>query len=103
MQTRHKSLAEGLIRANLEGIDSQGISRLVVYSSRLQDKLINGQLDIKIRMVSPSTLLVDGDNRLGHVIAYQGLRKEIKVAKEQGIAAVAIQSSNHFGTASYFC
>ncbi|GGB54561.1 hypothetical protein GCM10011409_35220 [Lentibacillus populi] len=98
-----KVVAEGLIRANLEGLDSHGISRLVVYAARLQDKRINNHPDINIKMIAPSAILVDGDNGLGHVVAFRGLKEGIEVAKEQGLAAVSIHSSNHFGTASYFC
>src|SRR5699024_5489985 len=51
----------------------------------------------------PSSLLVDGDNGLGHVVTYHGLKEGMKIAKSNGMAAVGIHSSNHFGTASYFC
>src|SRR5699024_873156 len=58
---------------------------------------------IDIKKISPASLLVNGDNGLGHVVTYYSLKKGIKIAKENGISSVAIHSSNHFGTASYFC
>lgn len=96
-------VAEGLIRADLEGLDSHGISRLGVYAARLKDKRINARPRVTTEAISKTVLLVNGDNGLGHVASYHGLKEGIKLAREYGLAAVGVHSSNHFGTAAYFC
>ncbi|WNS76223.1 Ldh family oxidoreductase [Bacillus sp. DTU_2020_1000418_1_SI_GHA_SEK_038] len=96
-------VAEALLSANLEGVDSHGISRLPIYTKRISDGRINLNPNIQINVKTPSVLLVDGDNGLGHVVSYQAIQKGIEVTKETGITAIAVKNSNHFGTASYFC
>ncbi|MGM7722234.1 Ldh family oxidoreductase [Metabacillus sp. Hm71] len=96
-------VADSLVRADLEGISSHGISRLPIYSKRLEESRINPAPFIKIEKSGLSTLLVDGDHGVGQVAAYKGMKEGIKTAKETGIAAVAIRNSNHFGCASYYC
>lgn len=97
-----KTVAESLIQANLEGIDSHGISRLPIYIKRFMDERINVTPAIQVK-TSGSVLIVDGDNGIGHVVSYHALIKGMEVAKQSGIAAIAIKNSNHFGAASYFC
>lgn len=96
-------VADSLVKANLEGVDSHGISRLTIYVKRFNDHRINVNPDIKLTEQTPSVLLVDGDNGLGHVVSYQAILKGREMAKQSGITAIAIKNSNHFGTASYFC
>ncbi|MFC7395562.1 Ldh family oxidoreductase [Scopulibacillus cellulosilyticus] len=96
-------VSDALVKANLEGIDSHGISRLVVYSKRLMDNRINPKPNISVKKKGTSVLNVDGDNGLGQIVSYHALNKAFEMVKETGVAAVGIRNSNHFGTASYFC
>lgn len=96
-------VADSLIKANLEGIDSHGISRLPIYIKRFLDKRINLEPKIVFDQKSPSVLVVDGDNGLGHIVSYKAVKKGFEIAKTLGISAIAVKNSNHFGTASYFC
>ena len=96
-------VADSLVKANLEGTDSHGISRLSIYAKRFHDQRINVNPAIQLTEKTSSVLLVDGDNGLGHVVSYHAISKGIEMAKQSGIVAIAIKNSNHFGTASYFC
>ncbi|KON88996.1 lactate dehydrogenase [Sporosarcina globispora] len=96
-------VADSLIKANLEGTDSHGISRLPIYAKRFMDKRIKVNPDVKITKKAPSVLQVDGDNGLGHIVSWKAIKEGIDTAKETGTAAIGIRNSNHFGTASYFC
>lgn len=96
-------VADALIRANLEGVDSHGISRLPIYIKRFLDKRINLNPNLQMDRKTSSVLLVDGDNGLGHVVSYHAILKGIEMTKDSGITAIAVKNSNHFGTASYFC
>ncbi|PLR69201.1 Ldh family oxidoreductase [Bacillus sp. UMB0893] len=96
-------ISDSLIKANLEGIDSHGISRLPIYSKRFNDNRITLNPKIRFDEQSSSALIVDGDNGLGHVVSFFSIEKGIKMAKKSGVAAIAIRNSNHFGAASYFC
>lgn len=96
-------VSDSLIKANLEGVDSHGISRLPIYVKRFTDERINKDPNIRLEEKSSSALVVDGDNGLGHLVSYHAIVKGIEMAKKSGVTAIAIKNSNHFGTASYFC
>jgi LDH2 family malate/lactate/ureidoglycolate dehydrogenase len=96
-------VADSLIKANLEGVDSHGISRLPIYIKRFLDKRINIAPQLDFDQKSLSVLVVDGDNGLGHIVSNKAIKKGIEMAKSSGVAAIAVKNSNHFGTASYFC
>ena len=94
--------ADSLVRANLEGTDSHGISRLAIYARRIREGRISARPRIGVER-SGSVLRVDGGNSLGQVASYQALKAAIPVARETGIVGVAVRNSNHFGTAAYYC
>ncbi|KML25408.1 Ldh family oxidoreductase [Rossellomorea marisflavi] len=96
-------LVKLLLQANLEGVDSHGISRFPVYIKRFNDHRISLNPDVQFEQRSSSILLVDGDNGIGHLVGHLAVQKGITMAKENGVAVVSIRNSNHFGAASNFC
>src|ERR671932_1557321 len=63
-------VSDNLIEANLRGVDTHGITRLLaIYIKRLRAGIVNPRPDIRIVSESPSAFLVDGDNGLGAVVA----------------------------------
>ncbi|OLS38153.1 lactate dehydrogenase [Alkalihalophilus pseudofirmus] len=95
--------SDALIRANLEGVDSHGISRLSIYAKRIMEGRINADPEIKIEKKGSSVLVVDGDNGLGQAVSAKAMSEGLSLVKESGAVAVSVKNSNHFGTASYFC
>lgn len=95
--------ADAIIRANLEGIDSHGISRLGIYAKRMREGRINPKPNIKIEKKGESVLTVDGDNGLGQIVSARAIEEGISLVKKTGSVAIAVRNSNHFGTASYYC
>jgi L-2-hydroxycarboxylate dehydrogenase (NAD+) len=92
---------EALLSADLRGIDSHGIARLVGYVRLWEAGRINSKPDIRIIHESPSTATVDGDSGLGLVVAPYAMRIAIEKARIAGTGWVAVQNSNHFGIAAY--
>jgi LDH2 family malate/lactate/ureidoglycolate dehydrogenase len=90
-----------LIRADLRGIDSHGIARLIGYVRLWELGRINSNPDIKVVHETPSTAVVDGDSGLGLVVAPWAMKIAMKKAQEVGTGWVAIRNSNHFGIAGY--
>lgn len=95
-------VADSLVRANLEGADSHGISRLGIYVRRLKEGRISARPEVRIER-SGSVLRVDGDNGLGQVVSHRALNEAVPVARETGIVGIGARNSNHFGTAAYYC
>jgi len=91
-----------LIKAELQGVSSHGLSRIEVYLDRINKGLINIKPNFSIDFKFPSLGIMDADNSLGHVAAYKAMTEAIEKAKIYGISMVGVKNSNHFGVASYY-
>jgi L-2-hydroxycarboxylate dehydrogenase (NAD+) len=95
------SVATGcLLRADLRGVDSHGIARLIGYVRLWEVNRANTAPDLKIIHQTPSTAVVDGDGGLGLVVAPYSMNIAIEKAKAVGTGWVSVQNSNHFGIAA---
>ncbi len=92
---------EALLSADLRGIDSHGIARLVGYVRLWQTKRVNATPVIRVIHETPSTAVVDGDSGLGLVVAPFAMKIAIEKAKQVGTGWVSVQNSNHFGIAGH--
>jgi L-2-hydroxycarboxylate dehydrogenase (NAD+) len=90
-----------LLSADLRGVDSHGVARLIGYVRLWETKRVNATPAIKIIHETPSTAVVDGDAGLGLVVAPYAMQVAIDKAKQAGTGWVCVQNSNHFGIAAY--
>jgi L-2-hydroxycarboxylate dehydrogenase (NAD+) len=90
-----------LLSADLRGVDSHGIARLIGYVRLWEVGRVNPTPKIKIIHETPSTALIDGDAGLGLVVAPYAMQVAIDKAKVAGTGWVAVRNSNHFGIAGY--
>lgn len=93
--------AQVLSSADLRGVDSHGIARLIGYVRLWEKKRINPTPNIKVVHETPSTAVVDGDQGLGLVVAPQAMEIAKEKAEKVGTGWVSIRNSNHFGIAGY--
>lgn len=92
---------KALLAADVRGIDSHGVARLIGYVRLWEAKRVNATPDIKIVHETPSTAVVDGDAGLGLVVAPYAMQVAIDKAKIAGTGWVSVRNSNHFGIAGY--
>lgn len=90
-----------LLSADLRGIDSHGIARLVGYVRLWELGRINATPNIKIIHETPSTAVIDGDRGLGLIVAPRAMEIAMEKAKQVGTGWVSVKNSNHFGIAGY--
>ena len=95
-------VADCLLTSNLSGVDSHGIVRLAHYVRRLQNGTLNARPDIRFEQRAPGLGFVDGDDGLGHVVSDHAVARTLDLAKENGIAAVSVGNSSHFGMAAFY-
>jgi LDH2 family malate/lactate/ureidoglycolate dehydrogenase len=88
-----------LLSADLRGIDSHGVARLIGYIRLWETGRINATPEIKIVHETPSTAVVDGDAGLGLVVAPYAMQVAINKAAIAGTGWVSVCNSNHFGIA----
>ncbi|HNP20335.1 MAG TPA: Ldh family oxidoreductase [Fulvivirga sp.] len=93
--------ASVLLKADLRGIDSHGVARLIGYVRLWENKRINPTPNITIVHETPSTAVVDGDAGLGLVVAPKAMEIAMKKAELVGTGWVSVKNSNHFGIAGY--
>ncbi|MBM7691694.1 ureidoglycolate dehydrogenase (NAD+) [Peribacillus deserti] len=91
------SITKHLVNANLRGVDSHGVSRVGIYTKRLEQGLVNREFNPIHSKETPVSLLIDAQNCSGIPIAHYGMKKAIQKAKKSGIGMVGIQNSNHCG------
>ena len=93
--------AHVLITADLRGVDSHGVARLVGYVRLWEKGRINPTPNIQVVHETPSTAVVDGDAGLGLVVAPKAMKIAIEKAEKVGTGWVSVKNSNHYGIAGY--
>lgn len=92
-----------LIEANLRGVDTHGITRmLVIYVDRLRRGSVKAAGRPCVVSESASTALVDGDNAMGAIVADFAMTTCVNKARTAGSAWVSVRNSNHFGACAYW-
>ena len=94
--------ANDLVQTNLWGIDSHGLLRLPIYAERLVSGAVNKQPEVKCLGGRAAFEVWDGDGGLGYVVGHRATERAIDIARDQGIGAVAVRNSNHFGAAALY-
>lgn len=97
-----KITSDVLVSADLRGIESHGVSRLPRYAKRLMNGWISPEAKLTVRRETPVSLLIDGHNSLGQVVAYKAMRLCIEKAKSSHFGFAAVTNSNHIGIAGYY-
>ncbi|OUT99233.1 MAG: malate dehydrogenase [Flammeovirgaceae bacterium TMED32] len=93
--------ANVLLSADLRGVDSHGVARLVGYLRLYEKNRINSKPQLSVVHETPSTAVVDGDAGLGLVTGPYAMRLAIEKAKNIGTGWIAVKNSNHYGIAGY--
>lgn len=96
-----KLAADVLVSADLRGIDSHGVARLIGYVRLWDADRINPTPNIRVVHETPSTGVVDGDAGLGLVVAPKAMEIAIKKADNVGSGWISVKNSNHYGIAGY--
>jgi len=96
-QGHAKATMEILLWADLRGVGTHGVQRLLTYVPRLREGLINPQPTLSVESPAPAVKVIDGDNGLGPVVGTMGMEEAIRLAKQFGVAFVGCRKSNHFG------
>jgi ureidoglycolate dehydrogenase (NAD+) len=99
-QTDAETAVSVLLLADLRGVETHGIGRLLMYIPRIVKGLINPRPNMNIDSLTPALRIVHGDNGLGTVVGTRGIKEAIEGAREMGICFVGCRDSNHFGAAA---
>ncbi|EYD76540.1 hypothetical protein Rumeso_01961 [Rubellimicrobium mesophilum DSM 19309] len=96
------TIGADLVKANLRGIDSHGVSRIPMYLERLRAGLVNPRPDIKVTEVAGAVASVDADNAMGFVPSHTAMDEACRLATKSGIGLVGVHRSTHFGMGALY-
>lgn len=97
-----KSIAELMVRADVQGSEGHGVFRLPQYIRRIKGGAVNLKPNIRVEREAAGMALVNGDNGMGHLVMRFATEKAIEKARIAGVAWVGVQWSNHAGPASLY-
>ena len=95
-------VADLLVRADLRGVETHGVTRLPIYIQRLQKGYVRKQCKITVVKEKGPTAFLEAHGSMGHIAAYRGMEKAIQKAEEHGMGWVSVKDSGHFGVAGLF-
>lgn len=96
-------VAEVLTAADMRGIESHGIGRLIpYYLTGLEQGHIEARAEVRTVREMGSIFVIDADNGLGHIACHAAMKKSIALARDHGVGMGGVRNSNHFGIAGYY-
>ncbi|HEY2717756.1 MAG TPA: Ldh family oxidoreductase [Solirubrobacterales bacterium] len=96
------AIARGLTAANLRGLDSHGVLRLIQYSQSLASGEVLASPTVTVSRVGPGAAIVDAGGGYGYLPATRAARLAAGMAGTGGAAVVGVRNSHHFGMAAQY-
>ena len=101
-KAKAETITDVLLLADLYGITSHGVQRLVRYHKAIEKGSIDVSAEPEIVFETPVSAVIDGHKGMGQVIAKYAMNLAIEKAEKCGMAFVTVRNSNHFGIAGYY-
>jgi len=95
-------ISDVILRADLYGIESHGIHRLMRY----HDEITSGQVDVKAKIdivhETGISACLEANKAMGQLVGVQAMNMAVQKAHNNGCGMVTVRNSNHYGIASYY-
>ncbi len=101
-QQESADIVDVLSTADLYGIESHGVQRLIRYYKAIDEGSIVPGVEPTLVHKTPISAVFDAPKSMGQVVGKMGMNLAIEMAKEHGIGAVVVRGSNHYGIAGYY-
>lgn len=95
-------ITDVLLLADLYGIESHGMQRMVRYHKGIEKGTIHPDKKCRIEFETPVSAVIDGQNAMGQLNGHYAMKLAIEKAKKSGVGIVSVHSSNHYGIAGYY-
>lgn len=97
-----KIITDVLLRADLYGIESHGIQRLVRYHDEISSRQVDINSKTEIVHETAISACIDANKVMGQLAAAEAMKLAINKAQKSGCGMVTVRNSNHFGIAGYY-
>lgn len=95
-------ITDVLLAADLNGIESHGVQRLVRYDQEIQWGWVDTHAVPEIMRETPVSAVIDAHDAMGQLASISAMELAIRKAKTSGIGMVQVRNSNHYGIAGYY-
>jgi ureidoglycolate dehydrogenase (NAD+) len=95
-------VVDGLIGTSLRGIDTHGVRLFPTYIAELDGGRSLPNPDLRFSGEARAARVLDAGHALGLVAGRVAAAEAVRLAKENGVGAVSVRNSNHFGAASVY-
>ncbi|WP_166418440.1 Ldh family oxidoreductase [Cochlodiniinecator piscidefendens] len=96
-----RPLAVATAATEADGVASHGLAYIPIYCEHVQCGKVDGQAESALSQPRPSVLTVDAGTGFAHAAIDAGFEKLIPLAREQGVAVLAIKNSYNCGVLGY--
>lgn len=94
--------ANVMVETDLMGIDSHGVSMLIMYQQMQNAGQLRLTAEPKVVRQTATTALIDGGAGLGHPVSVMAMELAIAKALDHGVGVASVFNSHHFGAAGYY-
>lgn len=95
------SVAKALIRANLDGLDSHGLTRLRAYTAQVAAGKVAGAAVPELEKLGPSAARIDANDGFAFPALDLAIDALVDMTSATPVAGVAVTNSHHFGVAGH--
>ena len=97
-----KQITAVLLEADLSGIESHGIQRMIRYHKEITGGMVKIDAKPEIVFETPLSAVIEGNDAMGQILGVQAMKMAIEKAKKSGFGMVTVRNSNHYGVAGYY-
>jgi len=94
--------AESLVRADIRGTDTHGVTLLKLIADRVNIRMVNLPTQLKIIKEDIATGLIDGGNGLGQVAAHRAMTMSLEKAGRCGVGCCLVRNTNNIGFLAFY-
>ena len=95
-------VAEGLVWADLRGIESHGLFRIPQYMLRIDKGVVNPRPQMTIIKETAAAVVIDGDHSHGQIALNFAIKKALEKAKQVSIGWVVVGDTTHTGAVGMY-
>jgi len=97
-----KTITDVILRADLYGIESHGVQRLIRYFNELNSGMSDVSAKPEIIFETAISAVIDAHKSMGQLAGVRGMELAIQKARVSGCGMVTVRNSNHYGIAGYY-
>ncbi len=101
-EAESEQITDVLLAADLAGIESHGIQRLIRYHKEITEGMVKTDARPEVVFETPLSAVIEGHDCMGQLLGVQAMEMAIAKAKKSGFGFVTARNSNHYGIAGYY-